>query len=262
MCTLLLWNHFHPRYSLIAAANRDELLDRPATGPTQLCDDPLVIGGRDLTAGGTWLAVNAAGMVVALTNRQGAGSHDPARRSRGVLVLEVAASPSLAHAQERMSRVDAALYNPFIMIAADAQTCTVAAGGSDGLHVQPLADGAHAITNWDLDSNITPKSTRALKLAREFSIAQPGNSDFELAERIHALLADHALGCDGDSALCVHRPQANYGTRSSSIVFLGPSASQTRLYHAEGPACSSQLRDFSHMLGHESAARASNTIGG
>ena len=260
MCTLLLWKRRHPRYSLIAAANRDEFLDRPATGPTRLSDDPLIVGGRDLTAGGTWLAVNEAGILVALTNRRGAGSHDPSRRSRGRLVLEVATSQSMADASERLTHIDARLYNPFIIVAADASTAMVASGGSGGLNVTTISDGAHAVTNWDLDSEATPKSVRARDLARKFSIGETGDvaDDFALSTRIHRLLADHAAGSDDEAGLCVHGPASAYGTRSSSIVFLGQCPGDTRVYHAEGPACSSHLIDVTRLLNHESASPVSN----
>ncbi len=52
------------------AANRDEFLGRPRPPPAVLVDRPRIAGGRDLLAGGTWMAVAADGRVAAVTNRR------------------------------------------------------------------------------------------------------------------------------------------------------------------------------------------------
>ncbi|HET9341989.1 MAG TPA: NRDE family protein [Candidatus Eremiobacteraceae bacterium] len=255
MCTLLLWKHRHHRFGLIAAANRDEFLARPATTPTSLCADPLVVGGRDVTAGGTWFAINANGIVTALTNRRGAGVHDPSKRSRGVLVLEIARSRSIAEAARTAERIDAAEFNPFVLFAGDADEAFALHGGDDGSRLVRIDDGAHAITNWDLDAPSPPKAAFALSKARAFSIDAEEDADV-LAARLHASLSDHGSGAD--DALCVHRPQTGYGTRSTSIALVGFERSDTRLYHAEGPACASTLVDVTWLLRDEPAPRPSN----
>src|SRR4051812_25845734 len=91
----------HPDAPLIVGANRDELLERPAVPMTVLQDaGPRILGGRDELAGGTWLAVNEAGVVAGLTNRPLAGQRDPAKRSRGELPLALAGHHSAAAAVE------------------------------------------------------------------------------------------------------------------------------------------------------------------
>jgi len=250
MCTLLIWKRQHPRFGLIAAANRDEFLARPATTPTSLGGDPLVVGGRDVTAGGTWFAINEHGIVTALTNRRGAGAHDPSRRSRGLLVTEIARSRSMAEAAKIAERIDAAVYNPFVLFVGDADEALALHGGDDGSRLVRIDDGAHAITNWDLDASAPPKAAYAREKARALPVG--GDDDAEdLASRLHASLADHGSGAD--DALCVHRPQTGYGTRSTSIALVGFWQSDTRLYHAEGPACASTLVDVSGLLRDEPA---------
>ena len=67
--------------------------NRPAQPMTVLRDaGPRVLGGRDQLAGGTWLAVNDAGVVAGLTNRPTKGQRDPAKRSRGELPLRLRAT--------------------------------------------------------------------------------------------------------------------------------------------------------------------------
>src|SRR5258708_29371778 len=53
---------------LVVAANRDEFYDRPTRAAHAWDDAPLVIGGRDLRAGGSWLAAARGGRFAAVTN--------------------------------------------------------------------------------------------------------------------------------------------------------------------------------------------------
>jgi uncharacterized protein with NRDE domain len=53
MCLLLIAWKTHPRYRLILAGNRDEFHDRAATPLNWWQDDPRILGGRDLKAGGS-----------------------------------------------------------------------------------------------------------------------------------------------------------------------------------------------------------------
>src|SRR6185437_15331535 len=58
MCLLVLAWNTHPRYRLVVAANRDEYHDRPAA-PLALWPAPAdFLAGRDLRAGGTWMALD------------------------------------------------------------------------------------------------------------------------------------------------------------------------------------------------------------
>ncbi|MEK7705269.1 MAG: NRDE family protein, partial [Myxococcota bacterium] len=58
MCLLAVLSRAHPDSPLVVAANRDEWLARPAAPFGVLDERPRVVGGRDLTAGGTWMATN------------------------------------------------------------------------------------------------------------------------------------------------------------------------------------------------------------
>jgi uncharacterized protein with NRDE domain len=253
VCTLLIWKHQHPEYPIIVAANRDEFEGRPSTDPLRLREHPLVVGGRDEVAGGTWLAVSELGVIVALTNRRGAGRHDPAKRSRGQLVLELSQLASATQIGERLRQLDAVQYNPFVFVALDRPDGVVAHAGDDGLRVAPISHGLHVVTNWEMDDERHPKSRHAAQLASSADVAggEPG-----LVERLHDLLGDHAPGERGtDGGLCVHRPEERYGTRSSAIVLL-PSVGQAHFYYGRGHACENRMQDVSSLLrAEDSAAR-------
>src|SRR5689334_2133259 len=96
MCTLILGLGILGPGSLLLGANRDESPARPSTDPIVLVEAPrVVVGGRDLVSGGTWLAIREARFVTALLNRRPAAgdARDPATfRSRGLLCLDAAAA--------------------------------------------------------------------------------------------------------------------------------------------------------------------------
>ena len=69
MCLLAIFFRAVPDAALVVGANREEFYDRPGE-PPQILDGPMrAVGGRDPRAGGTWLGVNARGVVAAVTNR-------------------------------------------------------------------------------------------------------------------------------------------------------------------------------------------------
>lgn len=257
MCTFLVWRRIHADYPLIAAGNRDEYFSRPASPPRILWPDPVIFGGKDEQAGGSWFVATSAGLVVALTNRREAGAHDASRRSRGALVLEVARAASLADARRRIARVDPASYNPFILFVGDAEDAFVVTSGAAGIETAAVGDGAHAITNWDLDAPQPRKAARALARARDFTIGR-GESPSEVAPRLGALLADRD---GGDASSCVHRPGGDFGTRSLSIAFVGREPGMTRFYFTDGPPCVADLVEMPTGFRDESGGGASKTAG-
>ena len=69
MCLLSLAWQAHPDYPLIFVGNRDEYHARPTAAADWWQDRPDILGGRDLQAGGTWLAINRKGDFGVVTNR-------------------------------------------------------------------------------------------------------------------------------------------------------------------------------------------------
>ena len=68
MCLLLLDWSKHEAFRLIVAANRDEFHARPSASAAWWDDHAMILGGRDLEAMGTWMAVNRYGHFAAVTN--------------------------------------------------------------------------------------------------------------------------------------------------------------------------------------------------
>ena len=86
MCLLLIAWKSHPRYRLVLAGNRDEFHDRPAAPLNWWQDDPRILAGRDLKAGGTWLGVARSGRFGVVTNFRDLQAPIEGAPSRGTLV--------------------------------------------------------------------------------------------------------------------------------------------------------------------------------
>lgn len=92
MCLIVFAWQSHPEYKLVLAANRDEFHNRPSQPLHWWPDEPDVLAGRDLQAGGSWLATHRRGRFVTVTNYR--EQQTPGRKlsSRGELVTDFVSS--------------------------------------------------------------------------------------------------------------------------------------------------------------------------
>jgi len=244
VCTLAVFTRVFPAVPLVVAANRDELLDRPALPPGLLRDaPPRAVGGRDLVAGGTWLGLTETGLVAGLLNRRSPERPDPTRRSRGQLCLDLLGCTRAAEAAARVRAEPAGRYNAFNLLLADAaEAFVVTQPPRRPSAVVRLEPGLHLLTNLDVDDPTCPRiaaSHRQFAAAGDV-FAADGDVDAFVA-RLHATLAEHATALDprGPGSLCVHAD--GYGTRSASVLLVGPGDGLLRYLHAEGPPCRTAL---------------------
>ncbi|HZR83230.1 MAG TPA: NRDE family protein [Candidatus Binatia bacterium] len=238
MCTLAVYTRSLPGLPLVVAANRDEFYARPATGPLLLAEEPRVLGGRDLVAGGSWLCVSERELVVGVLNRRTGEPPDPARASRGALCLELARASSAAEAAERLADVPPRLHNPFNVLVADRGRAFVAQNRDAGTVVEELPAGTHLLTNLNLNDSTCSRISRSARRFAEVGerFAETGDAS-ELVGGLRAVLADHLTALDDrqpTDQLCIHT--ALYGTRSSTIL-LAPDVGPLLYLHASGPPC-------------------------
>jgi uncharacterized protein with NRDE domain len=147
MCLIVLAWRAHPRFPLIVAANRDEFHARKAAPAAFWRDEPQILGGRDLQAMGTWMAVSRTGRFAAVTNYRGA-REPTAARSRGALVTGFLADATSPAAY--MSEVRGAEYSGFNLLATDRQELWWMSN-RDG-SPRRLEPGYYALGNLLLDS--------------------------------------------------------------------------------------------------------------
>lgn len=234
MCTLIAAVQAWPDAPLVIAANRDEFLARPATPPflrpgSASAGVPRILAPRDELAGGTWLALNDRALFVGITNRAGPPP-DPARRSRGALVMDAARARSAASLHAELASLDPATYNPFHLFYADRETAHLTWSDGTRLHRSDLDPGVHIVTEQSL-ARAEPARARRIRdrWAREIA-----GHPLDL-ERLRALLVEHAE--DPFAGTCVHLDARGYGTRSSLLLALGRSWDTAELRWAEGRPC-------------------------
>ncbi|GAA1695869.1 hypothetical protein GCM10009733_109220 [Nonomuraea maheshkhaliensis] len=143
MCTLIVKTG--PRLTLMGV--RDEFADRPWEGPGEHWPDyPGVIGGRDLKAGGTWLAVHpAARRAAALLNGHGRAAEETTKVSRGDLALKAAYTGELPEG-------DLSRYDPFHLVLAGLARVRLLSWDGERAVRTDLPAGTSMVVNSGLDA--------------------------------------------------------------------------------------------------------------
>lgn len=239
MCTLFIAFKQDARYPLIVAANRDEALDRPASGPRIWEGTPRFLAPRDDKAGGTWMGLNAHGVFAGITNRFMTARH-PDRRSRGELVTDVLRLDSAQAVCSFMRSLDPHQYNAFHLFYADAEHAFISWSDGEGLLHSELGPGLHTLTERSFSNE---PASRAERLQRMWKALKDHADPAEL----FTLLQVHADE-DPFSGTCIHAPAFNYGTRSSTVALLSSELSSSRWFSSEGPAHSARLVDNAELL--------------
>jgi len=208
MCTLIV---IREEEALRVAANRDEELDRPARPP-----ELWRLGARtalapvDERARGTWIGVNDAGLFAALTNRFGASGR-PDAPSRGRWVPRMLEGTSADEAVARLRR-ESVPENGFHLVVADLGAAFLAVHDGSTLEVSPLPLGATVVTERSFGAAEAPREARIRR-----ALAERGSGRDALASVLE--LEDPEAPLDG---VRVFSSARGYGTRSSSLVELGP----------------------------------------
>jgi hypothetical protein len=212
VCTVIVSIASSPAWPLLLAANRDEKLDRIARPPgCHWSEQPDVLGGLDVVAGGTWLAINRAGVVAAVLNRLGSLGPAPGKRSRGELPLMALRHPTAASAGAALAELNASHWRSFHMIVGDRDgTWYVRGTGQGPVHVQKLPAGQHMITARDPNDASSPRVAR--NLPRFLAAPAPNPPDWSTWP---ALLRDSAPPLEAAINIT---PFAGFGTVSSALV--------------------------------------------
>lgn len=255
VCTLAIYRHASAAVPLLVAANRDEFVDRPSAPPRVLAEDPWVVAGQDLQAGGTWLGVNECGMVVGLLNRRNPKGPDASRRSRGLLCLEALQLRSVDEVRAHLRHESGRQYNWFNLLVADRDRAFVGSNADDRISVSELSTGLHLLTNLNVNDPACPRIAASHRFFAAVPLPDTEEDVPALLSRLRGILGNHEIPLDpraGRDAetLCVHLP--GYGTRSSTVVALSARTQRLRYWSTDGPPCMANFQEVS--LPHARAA--------
>lgn len=253
MCTLALYLGEFEDYPLIVAANRDEFYSRPSAEPQVLVRSPLIFGGKDLFAGGTWLGVNQHGLLVGVLNRRAHENLDRrGKRSRGQLCLDILKARNPNEAIHLLGHENGSAYLPFNLVIATRQIAYVAYNEDTKTEIVPLDKGLHVVSNTSVFDPRTEKLEFAYSLFANVAALPRGDPDSlsrddrsPYLSRFKEALSSHTVGKDAKdprAAICVHGGE--YGTVSSSVILYTGREKQFDYYHSSHPPCRSEYQKY------------------
>ena len=229
MCTLVLLQR--PGELLAISGNRNEMLARPSSGPRV---ENGVFAPRDDLAHGSWLGLNRHGLFVCVTNRRDA-MVDPARRSRGLLVLEALQAQSARGLHQALHELRGDRHNGFHLIYADLRDAFVT--WSDGQSVRQTALAPLRVQVVTERSFGAGEGPREKSVAEAFAGLEPDLASWRAPMTVHAP--------EPLESACVHADAVGYGTRSSLQLLVRPS--DARALWTDGHPCVNPARDISEM---------------
>jgi len=225
MCLIIFAWKVIPGMPLIAAANRDEFYQRPASAAGWWEDHPDIYAGRDLQAGGTWLGVTRAGRFAALTNVRAPSEKRPDAPTRGKLVSDYLSGSLTPEQYIEQIRPGAAAYNGFNLLIGDRDTLLWYSnkGDEDPRNGKPLGYGVYGLSNALLDTP-WPKVTRAkAQFASLLCQGAPEETFFELlsdsTRANDCRLPSTGISLEWERVLSsIFICSPDYGTRASTVV--------------------------------------------
>jgi uncharacterized protein with NRDE domain len=237
MCLFALFFRMVEDAPVVVGANREEFYSRGGSPPA-LLDGGRAVAGLDPLAGGTWLGVNAHGVVVAVTNRP-KSQPPPQPRSRGQLARELLDCPSAAVAADVAAQdLSRGHYAGCNVVCADADAAVVLQAG-DWLRVRPLPPGLHVVANRDVND----ASDRRVAYALGWLAGRPYARADDCVAALKELCAQAG---DGGPPMCLHGDDR--GTVSGSIIAVRRPPPDWTYLHAQGSPDRTPYADCSPLL--------------
>jgi len=222
MCLLLFaWRPDSAR-TLVLAGNRDEFHDRPAA-PADWWDGNIV-GGRDLRAGGSWLATHRDGRFAVVTNYREPLVEGRGPRSRGELVTAFLQGDATPARFSRELAARASRYAGFNLLLGSPAELVYFSNRGRGPEL--LEAGIYGLSNHLLDTP-WPKLERTHIRFRALLEADASEAEYldMLADREPApaeALPDTGIGPEWEKLLSApFIVSPHYGTRCSTLLRIG-----------------------------------------
>ena len=221
MCLIAFAWDMHPKYKLILAANRDEFYNRPTAKAGFWEDQPNILGGRDLKAGGTWMTITKDGKFAAVTNYRDLSNIREDATSRGEIPTDFVNGEVNPEKYIQTLHEHSEDYNGFNVLVSDLGQMGHYSNYERKVNI--LKPGIYGLSNALLDTP-WPK----VELARQKFKSAIGNS-FDHQELLN-LMTDTTIAPDIElpdtgiskemerslSAMCIR--MENYGTCCSTVI--------------------------------------------
>ncbi len=224
MCLIFLSIHNHPTYKLIVAANRDEFYERK-TLPAHFWEDyPDIVGGRDVEASGTWLAMSKQGKISMVTNYRDPLNINPTAPSRGQLVADYLLNGDKPNEYLTTVEKNGRRYNGFNLVVGSPDELFYYSNYKNAIEKIPA--GLHGLSNHLLNTP-WPKVQRGME--RMKTLLASGDIDpvkifdvlYDDRTAPDERLPDTGVGLDRErmlSSIFIKSP--NYGTRCSTVILI------------------------------------------
>jgi hypothetical protein len=228
MCTVS-WIHEDTGYQIFC--NRDEKLTRqPATDPRLLCRDGVrFLAPIDGDSGGTWIATNELGVTVCLLNGTLEGEPQPGsgRRSRGLVVLELASAESIQDVQTRVWQIDLRPYEPFTLAVLETgQHALAIEWDGNEKRILPFGEPYMPLVSSSFD-------TGAVRARRRSQLAQMVQGSGVLNPVSLLMFHQSHLPERGPYSPCMHRADAE----TVSFSWVTVTDSEASFYYSAGAPC-------------------------
>jgi uncharacterized protein with NRDE domain len=224
MCLIFISVNRHPNYKLIVAANRDEFYSRKTAPAAFWKDQPSILGGRDLEAHGTWMAMTKTGRIGMVTNYRDPHNINPNAPTRGQLVSDYLAGEMDPHLYLRQVEQVGKTYNGFNLIAGSGSDLYYYSNYSGS--PEKIEEGIHGLSNHFLDTP-WPKVVRGKEKWKTL-LAQPMLKPAELFGFLmdqqrapDEKLPETGIGLERERALSsMFIKTTGYGTRCSTVILI------------------------------------------
>ncbi|MEX1032160.1 MAG: NRDE family protein [Cellvibrionaceae bacterium] len=226
MCLILFAHRAHAALPLVVAANRDECYQRPTREAGFWPEEPRLLAGRDLQAGGTWMGITRQGRFAAVTNFRDGESTGNASRSRGELTRDflLGESKPLDYAHQVLEIAHE--YAGFNLLVGDTDDLVYCENLGNTLRQIP--PGVYGLSNHLLDSpwpKVVRGKNRLTTLLKNWRSSGQADSrqllnlltDNSIADDLH--LPDTGVGLALERCLSPIFIEADgYGTCSSTVI--------------------------------------------
>lgn len=227
MCSVIILLRPEHDWPVLIATNRDEMIDRPWSPPARYWPDrPEVTAGRDDLAGGSWLGMNDAGLVVGMLNRRNSLGPQPGKRSRGELVLDALDFADAVDAVEMLQQLDPAAYRSFNMVVSDNRDAFWLRNLGKQIEAEQLPPGLSMITASDRNDLNSARIRHYLPLWEMADIPDPERGEWQSWITLLGSRKGEADGEVFDAMNIVSN--TGFGTVSSSLIALPSVAFQSR----------------------------------